>query len=361
MSIQKVAHSRTNVIESIIPSELLKQIAKNGNEHQKDIALHSLFLSGFIRGKRSVLGNIAFAVSVPAGQKRRTIYDMHNGSNNNALPGELVRGEGDPESSDIAVNEAYDGAGATYDFYKDIFDRNSLDGNGLRMDSSVHFDVNYDNAFWDGKQMVYGDGDGDIFRKGCFTNCIDVIGHEMTHGVTQYESDLYYQDQSGALNESFSDVMGIQVKQRVLNQTAEQADWLIGAGIFTPKINGVALRSMKAPGTAYDDPVLGGRDPQPARMNDYVKMDTDDGGVHINSGIPNHAFYLVAVEIGGYAWEKAGKIWYNAFLHGRIKSKATFKDAANATSKVAGELFGIGSAEQKAVKDGWAGVDIKVK
>jgi Zn-dependent metalloprotease len=130
--------------------------------------------------------------------------------------------------------------------------------------------------------------------------------------------------------------------------------------MFTSKVNGMALRSMKAPGTAYDDPVLG-KDTQPANMKDYVHTTKDNGGVHINSGIPNHAFYLVATEIGGYAWEKAGKIWYNAFLHGRTRSKATFKDAANATLKVAGELFGVGSSEQKAVKDGWAGVGIKVK
>ncbi len=360
MSIQRGTYRRAYAFESIIPSELLKTIAKNGNEREQDVALHSISLSGFIRGKRSVVGQIALAAVVPAGQKRRTVYDMHNNSNTDDLPGELVRAEGDPASSDVAVNEAYDGAGDTYDFYKDIFDRNSIDGNGLRLDSSVHFDKDYDNAFWDGKQMVYGDGDGDLFQRGCFTNCIDVIGHEMTHGVTQYESNLYYQGQSGALNESFSDVMGIQVKQRVLGQTAEQADWLIGAGMFTSKVNGVALRSMKAPGTAYDDPVLG-KDPQPASMKNYVKTTRDSGGVHINSGIPNHAFYLVATEIGGYAWEKAGKIWYNAFLRGRIRSKATFQNAANATFKVAGELFGTGSAEQKAVKDGWAGVDIKVK
>ncbi len=360
MYAQRGTYRTAYAFESIIPSEMLKSIAKNGNEHQQDVALHSLSLSSFIRGRRSAVGQIALAAAVPAGEMRRTVYDMHNDGNADNLPGELVRGEGDPASSDVAANEAYDGAGATYGFYKDVLNRNSLDDRGLRLDSSVHFDVDYDNAFWDGKQMVYGDGDGEIFRKGCFTNCIDVIGHEMTHGVTQYESNLFYQDQSGALNESFSDVMGIQVKQRILNQTAELADWLIGAGMFTSKVNGIALRSMKAPGTAYDDPVIG-KDLQPANMKDYVKTTKDNGGVHINSGIPNHAFYLVAAEIGGYAWEKAGKIWYEAFLHGRTRSKANFNDAANATFKVAGELFGIGSSEQKAVKDGWAGVGIRVK
>lgn len=360
MSIQRGTYRTAYAFESIIPSDLLKAIAKNGSECQQDVALHSLSLSSFMRGKRSVVGRIASMAAVPAGQKRRTVYVMHNNPNADNLPGELIRGEDSPAPSDVAANEAYEGAGATYDFYRDIFGRNSIDGNGLRLDSSVHFDRHYDNAFWDGKQMAYGDGDGDLFRRGGFTHCIDVIAHEMTHGITQYESDLFYQGQSGALNESFSDVMGIQVKQRVLGQTAEQADWLIGAGIFTSKVKGVALRSMKAPGTAYDDRILG-KDPQPASMKDYVETTMDSGGVHINSGIPNHAFYLVATEMGGYAWEKAGMIWYNAFLHGRIRSMATFQDAAKATFKVAGELFGAGGTEQKAVENGWAGVGIKIK
>ncbi len=361
MSSKRVTYGSAYIYKGIIPSEMLKAIAKNSSVHEQDTALHSLSLSSFIRGKRTVVGKITIATAVPAGQLRRTVYDMKNDGNTDDLPGKLVRSENDPESDDIAVNQAFDGAGATYNFYKDIFDRNSIDNNGLRLDSSVHFDQDYDNAFWDGKQMVYGDGDGSVFQKGCFTYCLDVIGHEMTHGVTDHESNLYYQGQSGALNESFSDVIGIQVKQRVLGQTAEQADWLIGAGMFTSAINGIALRSMKAPGTAYDDPKLGGKDPQPATMKDYVKTRVDNGGVHINSGIPNHAFYLVATKLGGYAWEKAGKIWYNAFLHGRVRTRATFQDAANITSKVAQELFGARSSEQQAVIDSWAEVGIKAK
>ena len=150
---------------------------------------------------------------------------------------------------------------------------------------------------------------GSCFRR--FTLAIDVIGHELTHGVTQYTSNLNYSDQPGALNESLSDVFGSLVKQRQRGQTASQADWLIGEGLFTANVKGVALRSLKEPGTAYDDPVLG-RDPQPAHMRDYVHTSDDDGGIHINSGIPNHAFFLVAAAIGGYAWEKAGRIWYTA-------------------------------------------------
>ena len=145
-----------------------------------------------------------------------------------------------------------------------------------------------------------------------FTVAVDVIGHELTHGVTQFEAKLAYWDQSGALNESFSDIFRSLVKQKKLNQTADQADWLIGAGLFTSNVKGLAIRSMKEPGTAYDDPLLG-KDPQPAHMRHYVNTTSDNGGVHINSGIPNRAFYLAALEIGGHAWERAGKIWYMTF------------------------------------------------
>jgi Zn-dependent metalloprotease len=296
---------------------------------------------------------MAFITAEPSSQKCRKVYDEHNTTD---LPGDIVRNEDDPASGDIAINEAYDGAGATYDFYKDVFDRNSIDDKGLCIVSSVHYDQSYDNAFWDGKQMVYGDGDGDLFTS--FTHCIDVIGHELTHGVTQYEADLVYNNQPGALNESFSDVMGILVKQRVLGQTADKADWLIGEGLFTPKVKGVALRSMKEPGTAYDDPVIG-KDSQPGNMKGYVKTNDDSGGVHTNSGIPNHAFYLAAVAIGGNAWEKAGKIWYIT-LRDRLRPTSQFKDAAKATVQVAGDLFKAGSAEQNAVKKAWADVGIKV-
>ena len=220
--------------------------------------------------------------------------------------------------------------------------------------SYVHYDVNYDNAFWDGSEMVYGDGDGEIFAR--FTKSIDVIGHELTHGVTQYEANLAYSNQPGALNESMSDVFGSLVKQRTLKQTAAKADWLIGAGLLMPKIHGKAIRSMKAPGTAYDDPVLG-KDPQPATMKDYVKTTSDNGGVHINSGIPNHAFYLAAVEIGGNAWTKAGKIWYIA-LRDRLRSKSNFATAASATVSVAKDLYGNGSKEMKSVQKAWKGVAV---
>jgi len=274
-----------------------------------------------------------------------------------------VRAEGDAPTGDPAVDEAYDGSGVTYDLYREVYGRNSIDGNGLRLDSTVHYQKGYDNAFWNGQQMVYGDGDEDLpepdrlFNR--FTIAIDIISHELTHGVTQYEARLIYWDQPGALNESFSDVFGSLVKQRKLGQAANEADWIIGQGLFTSNVNGQGIRSMKAPGTAYDDPVLG-KDPQPAHMKDYKNVSYDNGGVHINSGIPNHAFYVAAMEIGGNAWEKAGQIWY-VTLRDKLKDRSDFQAAANLTYQTAAQLFGAGSVEQQAVRKGWFEVGITVE
>jgi Zn-dependent metalloprotease len=345
----------------ITPPHMLQEIIRNGSSTQRDLALQTIIASEQMRGQRRAMKSMA-ALMVKAasvGNKQRAVYDAKNG---NGLPGTLVRSEGGPAVTDPAVNEAYDGSGVTYDLYLDIFGRNSVDNKGLKLDSTVHYQKGYDNAFWDGKQMVYGDGDEDqpvadrLFNR--FTAALDVIGHELTHGVTQYEANLAYWDQSGALNESLSDVFGSLVKQYQRKQTADQADWIIGEGLFTTNVIGVGIRSMKAPGTAYNDPVLG-KDPQPAHMKDYVKTVEDNGGVHINSGIPNHAFYVTALELGGYAWEKAGRIWYKT-LTDKLQERSTFQQACDLTFEAAGELYGANSLEQQAVKKGWSEVGITV-
>jgi Zn-dependent metalloprotease len=290
---------------------------------------------------------------VARGQKRRTIYTANN---TQRLPGNRVRSEGDPPTGDPAVDEAYEYMGDTYDFYLEVFNRDSVDDQGFPLNGTVHFGRDYDNAFWDGQRMIYGDGDGEQFER--FTKSVDVIGHELTHGVTQYEAALIYWGQPGALNESISDVFGSLVKQYVNNQKAEKADWIIGEGLFTPNVNGVGIRSMKEPGTAYDDPVLG-KDPQPAHMKNYVKGFQDNGGVHINSGIPNHAFYLAAVKLGGYAWEKAGLIWYQTLQSPLLQKAARFSTFARLTVLMARQLF-PGGGEQQAVRESWAEVGIVV-
>ena len=348
-------------LHCILPPYMLKNIATKGTVRQQIMAMSTIKVSAQMRGQRQALEDFAAATFRVAavGGKERIVYDAKNGSN---LPGTVVRKEGEAPSADVAVNEAYDGSGVTYDLYNDVYKRNSIDANGMRLDSTVHYRTGYDNAFWDGEQMVYGDGDENlpesqrIFNR--FTIAVDVMGHELTHGVTQYEANLTYSQQPGALNESISDVFGSLVKQNHLQQAAGDADWLIGDGLLTANVKGVALRSMKAPGTAYDDPVLG-KDPQPAHMKDYVNTLSDNGGVHINSGIPNHAFYLVAVELGGNAWEKAGQIWY-VTLRDKLKASSNFQNCADLTYQTAADLFGAGSLEQQAVQKGWAGVGITV-
>ena len=188
-----------------------------------------------------------------------------------------------------------------------------------------------------------------------------MIGHELAHGFTQFTAGLTYVAQSGALNESVSDVFGSLVKQRTLGQTAEQADWLIGDALFTDKVRGSALRSMKAPGTAYDDPHLG-KDPQPASMDDYQDLphdeEHDNGGVHINSGIPNRAFYLAATALGGHAWERAGQIWFDVMTRGGLPKDVDFAGFADATVDAATTRFGSGSTEAGAVREAWTTVGV---
>ncbi|MET9362659.1 M4 family metallopeptidase [Streptomyces sp. NPDC006632] len=286
-----------------------------------------------------------------ADRPSRTVYDTQHSTD---LPGHQVRAEGAEPVQDATVNRAYNGLGATFELYLAAYGRHSIDGNGMPLDATVHFDHGYNNAFWNGTQMVFGDGDGQVFLD--FTLPVDVIGHELTHGVTQHTANLTYFGQPGALNESMSDVFGSLVKQYSLGQDARQADWLIGAGLLAPGIHGAALRSMKAPGTAYDDPVLG-TDPQPATMDHYVTTGRDNGGVHINSGIPNHAFYLVADALGGKAWERAGQIWYDVLTGGRLGAQPLFKDFAKLTAAAAKDRYGAG-AETDAVLKAWSQVGV---
>ncbi|MFS0883750.1 M4 family metallopeptidase [Aeromicrobium sp. 179-A 4D2 NHS] len=276
----------------------------------------------------------------------RRIHDAGNGTE---LPGRLVRDEGDPATGDVAADEAYDGFGATDALFRGVYGRRSIDDADMPLPGTVHYGHAYDNAFWDGAQMVFGDGDGEIF--GRFTASLSVIGHELTHGLVEFTAALIYRGQSGALNESIADVFGALVEQHAANQTADEASWLIGQGLFTDQVEGDALRSMAAPGTAYDDDVLG-KDPQPAHMDDFIDTTDDNGGVHLNSGIPNKAFHLVATGLGGFAWEVAGRIWLDALL-GDLSPQADFEEFARATI-VAAQAHDAADV----VRDAWQAVGV---
>jgi hypothetical protein len=280
---------------------------------------------------------------------------VHTAAGREELPGAVARSEGDPATGDAAVDEAYESSGQVLDLFATAFGRRSLDGNGAALSITVHYGQDYDNAFWDGTQLVFGDGDGEIFDR--FTRPMDVMAHEFTHGVTQFTAGLTYQGQSGALNESVSDVFATMARQRVLGQTAEQGDWLIGAGIFLPGVRARGLRSMVEPGTAYDDPRLG-KDPQVGSMAAYVDTSEDNGGVHINSGIPNRAFALAALGVGGSSWEGVGRVWYDALTKKEVTAATDFAGFATATVNSATRLYPTDSAVVDQVRGAWTTVGV---
>jgi Zn-dependent metalloprotease len=345
-----------NAVHGILPPIVLDSIARNGDARQRRWALDTLARDQSLRAAR--IQNLILryprrgdvVARELAGRPLRTIRDAQGQEN---LSGPIVRSEGGGPTGDPAVDEAYDGLGDTYRFYWEVFQRDSIDDEGMPLEAVVHFGQLYDNAFWDGQRMIFGDGDGELFNR--FTIALDVIGHELTHGVIENETGLEYWGQSGALNEHLADVGGVMVKQYALGQTSEEADWLIGAGLFTPAVSGVALRSMKAPGTAYDDPVLG-TDPQPDHMDRYVTTLSDNGGVHINSGIPNLAFYRAALALGGRSWDRAGRIWYAALQDSRVIQTTRFLAFAEATLRAARRMFGQGPEEE--VRGAWESVGI---
>ncbi|KAB1990174.1 M4 family metallopeptidase [Streptomyces triticiradicis] len=348
--------TRTCHLNCIIPPHILEKLLRSDESEVRQAALDTLLTTSRLRGERGVRASFAGAAAAPGGGQR-TVFDCKNRTF--LLSAVLARSEDGAESADGSVNRAFDGLGATRDFYRTVFNRNSIDGHGMRLNAFVHFGKKFNNAFWDGQQMVFGDGDGRMFSD--FTGSVDVIGHELAHGVTENTAGLEYHNQSGALNESMSDVFGSLVKQWSLRQSADEADWLIGPEIFTPGIDADALRSMKAPGHAYDNDLFG-MDPQPDNMENYVRLpDTemgDFGGVHINSGIPNKAFFLAALRIGGFAWEAPGLIWYESLKASH--SETQFQEFANTTYRKAAELFGDDSAEQLAVLAAWQDVGIQI-
>lgn len=344
-----------NPLHCFLPPYVIDHFTESDDPEIRRLGVEAMASAAAARTMRSTLATMPMmaAIPSPAGTRHRLVYDMKN--RRFPLPGTLVRSEGDSQVTDDAVNEAYDYSGVVYDFYDQIFQRNSLDDRGMSLISSVHVDRKYNNAFWNGEQMAYGDGDGRIFIR--FTKAVDVVAHELTHGVVTHTSNLEYQDESGALNEHFADAMGALVKQWYLKQDVNAANWLNGDAIMGSGVSAKCIRTFKE-GKAYENDPLLGTDPQPKHIGNKYTGSDDNGGVHINSGIPNHAFYKVAIEIGGYAWEKTGKIWYQTLKN--LNTRSDFQEAANMTYMVAGSMFGAGSLEQKAVKNGWNAVGITV-
>ncbi|BAY09921.1 M4 family metallopeptidase [Calothrix sp. NIES-2098] len=350
-------HCCHNPLHCFVPPHVLDRLVESDDPEIRNLAIDAIKHSVASRTKRNTFAKVAMlaATPSPAGTKHRLVYDVNHWRWERMLPGKLVRSEGDSPVIDDAVNEAYDYSGITYDFYQEVFNRNSLDDKGMTLISSVHFGRNYDNAFWNGQQMIYGDGDEIVFTR--FSKALDVVAHELTHGVVQFTSNLEYWDESGALNEHFADAMSALVKQWYLKQDVTEADWLMGDAIVGPKVQAKSIRTFKAE-KAYEKDAILGTDPQPKHIKDKYTGDNDSRGVHINSGIPNHAFYLTAIELGGYSWEKVGPIWYQTLKN--LNQNSNFQEAASMTYQVAGAMFGSDSLEQQAVKKAWDAVGISV-
>ena len=330
--------------QGIIPPIILEHAAKNARtQAEREAARRTLILSEIAREQREQA-----AVEPNEGEQRRG----HDAEAKTILPGILVRSEDQPPTSDQDVDEAYDGAGSTYAYYLTVHGRRSFDNQGATLISTTNYDRDFDNAFWNGRQMAYGRGR--IFNS--FTRDFSVIAHELTHAVTQYTANLVYRDEPGALNEHVSDAFAALAEQWVRGQTAADGSWLIGAKLMEGKVNGRALRDMRHPGTAYDDPVIG-RDPQPDHMDRYNPTPQDNGGVHINSGIPNRAFAEACLARGGFAWETVGQIWYDT-LTKRLTPTSNFGECAAATLRAADALFGPTSVEHEAVLHGWRTVGV---
>jgi Zn-dependent metalloprotease len=300
-----------------VPDHIIDHLARNARQLGIDPepAQRTAVVSQAHRRERRLVAtaNLETLTKPRPGKGDRQIFDCKNtmktGQN-------LVRGENDAAVPQANANAAYDGLGATRDFYRDVLGRDSIDNAGLTLLGNINYGVKYDNAFWDGKQMVFGNGDGVVFKD--FTGDVDVCAHELTHGVTQYTAALEYTDQPGAMNEAFSDIFGSCVDQFVHKLDAGEHNWLIGEEVMADQLYGEAIRSMAHPGTAYDNPVLG-KDPQAGDMSGYVAS----GDPHLNSGIINRAFYLTAIDLGTFP---AARIWFNTLLN--LWPKAQFADCA---------------------------------
>lgn len=316
----------------IVPPQVLEHLARCDAPEVRDAALATEEQALIARLRRSARPERT-GVTTPAATStrgQRSVYDSQNRWEQRV--GTPVRAEGDDPTADADVNSAYDHTGTVREYFATQHGRDSIDGAGLPLILNVHYGVRYMNAFWDGDEMTFGDGDGRVFVG--FARSLDVVAHELAHGVTQYTAMLEYRSQSGALNEHLSDVWGSAITQWANGEDADTADWLIGDEILAPGLEGQALRSMKAPGTAYDNPMMG-KDPQPAHMSDYDASPADNGGVHVNSGIPNKAFYLAATAIGTPA---AASIWYRGMMN--LTATSRFNDLVTVVSDAAGALAG---------------------
>lgn len=340
----------------IVPPDVLTRFAADTglSSALRQSLLHSAQISAHFRALReahSALTQTTISLPLPLPPALDPhvlppdqVYDCQH---HTAEPGVPVP---NPEgSSDAAAKRAFTESEGVARFYWDLFQRDSIDGHHMTLVSSIHYSVQFNNAFWNGSQMTYGDGDGQTFLD--FTLGDDVIAHELTHGVTQHSLGLAYSDEAGGLNESISDVFGSMFRQWEKGQTAAQADWLIGADIIGPvaKQKGyTCLRDMAAPKAAH----------AMAAQPDRYYPGIGNLNPHYSSGPPNLAFCLAAKAIGEHSWEKAGRIWYKALTDFGPSPNMTMPQFAGRTRTLAQNLFSSDASIHTAVDNAWTSVGL---
>jgi Zn-dependent metalloprotease len=337
----------------IIPRDVLTRLSQDPDfgAGLRKLLLDTAQISHELRQLRTQHGLLtrvalarADALTMLAAAPAVTVYDAKQTFN---LPGAPVANPGN--AADLTAKRAFDETTAVAKFYKDVFNRNSIDNQGMTMMSSVHYGQSYNNAMWDGSQMIYGDGDSQIFID--FTNGNDVIGHELTHGVTQHSLQLDYSDDAGGLNESMSDCFGSMFRQWQKGEDADSADWLIGSDIMgaAAKAKGyTCLRDMANPAAKHS------LAPQPTQY-DQITPGMDP---HYSSGPPNLAFYTACTTLGGKSWEKIGQVWYKSLTGFGPTPQMKMKAFADRTRQVASTDYGSDPAVGAAVAKGWTAVGL---
>ena len=337
----------------IIPQDVLERLASDPrfSADARQASAATARVSAEIRSLRvqsQALTNVSQSLSAHlvtlAAKPKVTVYNCHTSQ---TLPGTPVPAPG--KSTDKTIQRAFTETTQVAVFYKKIFGRNSIDNAGMTMMSSVHFGVRYNNAQWTGSQMLYGDGDGKLFID--FTKGNDVIGHELTHGVTQHSLQLAYKNDAGGLNESLSDCFGSMFRQWEANQTVNAADWLIGADIVGPSAKAKGYKSLRNMANPADTHCLA---PQPTQYSQITPgMDP-----HYSSGPPNLAFCVACKTLGGKSWEHIGQIWYGSMTQFGPKPNMTIPEFANRTRQVAVQMFASLPAVAAAVHAGWKAIGL---
>jgi Zn-dependent metalloprotease len=337
----------------IVPKDVLERLAgdKKLSAELRRAARDSARLSDGLRALRQQAGLLtrlaqdtgAHLVELAASPKV-TVYDCRHSQ---TLPGAPVASP--KTAKDATAQRAYVETTDVAKFYKAVFNRNSIDDAGMTLMSSIHFGRNYNNAMWNGTQMVYGDGDGKLFVD--FTQGDDVIGHELTHGVTQHSLQLAYSGDAGGLNESLSDCFGSMFRQWSAKQDVSAADWLIGADIMGPTAKAKGFKALRNMARPDDKAALA---PQPTQYSQITPgMDP-----HYSSGPPNLAFCTACKTLGGKSWEGIGQVWYAALTTSGARPDMTMPQFAARTRQLAAQKYPGQPAVAAAVDAGWKKVGL---